>query len=42
MVVVEPPARRQTTQPAIVALTRRALDAMRQSMDRMGDFTHHA
>jgi RNA polymerase sigma-70 factor, ECF subfamily len=42
LAVEEVAARLQTTKPAVVALTRRALDALRQSMDRMGDFTHHA
>ncbi len=42
LAVEEVAARLQTSKPAVVALTRRALDALREAMDRLGDFTHHA
>ena len=37
--VAETAARLETSEAAVVALTRRALDALRKSMDRLGEFT---
>ena len=38
--VVEVAGRLGKTEAAVVALTRRALKALRESMDRLGEFTH--
>ncbi|HUU99103.1 MAG TPA: sigma-70 family RNA polymerase sigma factor, partial [Phycisphaerae bacterium] len=38
--VAEVAARLGKSEAAVVALTKRALEALRQSMDRLGEFTH--
>jgi RNA polymerase sigma-70 factor (ECF subfamily) len=40
--VAEVAKRLNKTEAAVVALTRRALDALRRSMDQLGEFTHGA